>query len=97
MTARWVIFFAEFKSQPFDRLCFSGALILLLKRSRQISFKRDLTAMRLMARSVASCCAALDLPDWAFRSWPFDHDPVAQIKPAYAALDFSPTQDYFWC
>jgi hypothetical protein len=22
---------------------------------------------------------------------------VAQIKPAYAALDFSPTQDYFWC
>jgi hypothetical protein len=56
----WVFFFAKFKSPPFDRPFFSWTLISLLKRSRQIAFKWDLTAMRLMARTLASCCAALD-------------------------------------
>jgi hypothetical protein len=96
MTARWVIFFAEFKSQPFDHLCFSGALIFLLKRSRQISFKRDLTAMRWMARSLASCSAALDHAVGSSNPDPLINDHVIQIIPAHAAPVFSPTQDYFW-
>jgi hypothetical protein len=39
----------QFKSQPFDLNFYFCSLISCLKRSRQISFKGDLTAMMTLA------------------------------------------------
>jgi hypothetical protein len=61
------VFLNKFKSQPLDSLVCSYALILILKRNRQISFKWDLTVMMYWLVFLRHVALSLDRFCWAIK------------------------------